>query len=77
MHGRYGTNGDPDQQIVMPPEGRHVYVELKTKTGRLTPRQAHRIDTLRAIGCEVHVAYGALDVKKLLRELDATHNTVT
>ena len=50
-------NGFPDR-LVVSKEGKHVWVELKTEKGRLTPNQIHAIEALRKNKAEVHVVYG-------------------
>jgi hypothetical protein len=48
------TPGWPDRQILLG-KGRHVWVEFKTPTGRLTPLQEAVHRDLRSNGDEVHV----------------------
>lgn len=56
------SRGWPDR-IVLLPEGRVAFVELKTDTGVLSEIQKHRIATLQKLGHEVHVLYGVSDVE--------------
>lgn len=56
------SRGWPDR-IVLLPEGRVAFVELKTDTGVLSEIQKHRIVTLQKLGHEVHVLYGVSDVE--------------
>ena len=48
-----GTRGFPDRLFVR--DGRIVFVEFKTKTGRVSHHQKRRIAELEADGCEVAV----------------------
>ena len=52
-----GCAAVPDR-ICITAEGRVVFVELKTITGRLTPLQEQRIKELRKHHAEVEVVYG-------------------
>ena len=60
-----GNSGVPDRLVVF--RGRApVFVELKTKTGKLTELQEMQIDRLRSLGQDVRVLYGRDDVLKFL-----------
>lgn len=63
-----GHAGVPDR-IVLLPEGRLIFVELKTKTGRLTPLQIETHNKLRDLGFEVRTLYGKDYVEGFLREV--------
>lgn len=52
-----GNDGVPDRIVVFP-EQRPVFVELKTDKGRLTALQEVQIGRLRKLGQEVTVVYG-------------------
>lgn len=63
-----GNVGVPDRIVIMP--GRQViFVELKTKVGRLTPVQKAQIGYLEGLGQDVRVLYGVDDVKSFIDEL--------
>lgn len=63
-----GNVGVPDRIVIMP--GRQViFVELKTKVGRLTPAQKAQIGYLEGLGQDVRVLYGVDDVKSFIDEL--------
>lgn len=60
-----GNSGVPDRLVVF--RGRApIFVELKTKAGRLTELQEVQIDRLRSLGQDVRVLYGKDDVLKFL-----------
>jgi hypothetical protein len=56
------SRGWPDRLVLLP-EGRVAFVELKTDKGVLSEIQKHRIATLQKLGHEVHVLYGVGDVE--------------
>lgn len=60
--------GVPDR-IIITPNGRVVFVELKTETGRLAKIQAWQLDEMRKRGADVRVAKGWPAVKALLEEV--------
>lgn len=63
-----GHAGVPDR-IVLLPGGRLVFVELKTKTGRLTPLQIETHNQIRQLGFEVRTLYGSQYVEGFLEEI--------
>lgn len=65
-----GNNGVPDRIVVLP-YGDVRFVELKTKTGRLSEIQKRQIERLEDCGCKVHVLYGEDDVKDFLEDCEA------
>ena len=60
--------GVPDR-IIITPDGRVVFVELKTETGRLAKIQTWQLDEMRKRGADVRVAKGWPAVKALLEEV--------
>ena len=58
-----GNPGVPDR-IVITPDGRTIYVELKTEVGRLAKRSE-----LEKRGADVRVLFGMDAVKEFLREV--------
>jgi len=52
-----GHAGVPDRLVILP-EGKITFVELKTDSGVLTPLQIETHNQLRALGCEVRTLYG-------------------
>lgn len=60
--------GVPDR-IIITPNGRVVFVELKTETGRLAKIQTWQLDEMRKRGADVRVAKGWPAVKALLEEV--------
>ena len=60
--------GVPDR-IIITPNGRVVFVELKTETGRLAKIQTRQLDEMRKRGADVRVAKGWPAVKALLEEV--------
>lgn len=67
-----GNVGVPDRLIVMP-EGRMFFVELKTDTGKLSKLQGRQIEFLIKMGCEVVVSYGLQGVTDILKVLENEH----
>jgi len=55
LTGARPSAGWPDRVFVVPPDGRHVWIEFKQPSGRVTPLQERRIAQLRAAGADVHV----------------------
>lgn len=69
-----GNPGVPDR-IVLTPDGRSIYVELKTDTGRLAKIQKWQRGEMEKRGADVRVLYGLDEVKEFLREVfgDGVH----
>ena len=65
-----GNSGVPDRVVVLP-DGRVIFVELKTTTGKLSAIQTRQIVRLEQLGCEVRVLYGVEEVKDFLERLKA------
>lgn len=63
-----GNPGVPDR-IVITPNGRTIYVELKTDTGRLAKIQKWQRSEMKKRGADVRVLYGMDAVKDFLREV--------
>ena len=63
-----GNVGVPDRIIIL--SGHVIFVELKTDTGRLSPKQVamHRI--MQSRGADVRVVYGMDEVRQLVRDLE-------
>ena len=59
--------GLPDRLILLP-GGRVLWVELKTKDGKLRPVQESVIRRLRALGQDVRVVYGLREAMDLVEE---------
>ena len=64
-----GNAGVPDRLVVLP-GGKIHFVELKTESGKLSPLQANTCLQLSRLGCEVHVLYGAQEVRDFLHDLE-------
>lgn len=64
-----GTDGVPDRIVILP-DGRVIFVELKTETGRLSPVQEYQINRLRRLKQTACVVYGAEGVREFLRDLE-------
>jgi len=62
-----GLPGVPDR-IVLAPDGRICFVELKTEIGRLANIQKWVIGEMRKRGADVRVVKGPEAVKEFLRE---------
>ena len=63
-----GMRGAPDR-IVITPEGRVIFVELKTVSGRLSKIQERVIRKLRECNADVRTLKGLNDVKRFIREV--------
>ncbi len=61
--------GMPDRLVVLP-NGKHIWVELKTEQGRLSPIQQYRHKQLRELNCLVRVVVGMAGVADFLLEVD-------
>lgn len=70
-----GTPGVPDRLIITA-DGRIIFVELKTETGRLAKIQRYTIGEMRKRGADVRVAWGLDEVKQLLAEIGGGPNGV-
>lgn len=60
--------GVPDR-IVITPDGRTIYVELKTLIGRLAKIQRWQLEELRKRGADVRVLYGMDQVMAFVEEV--------
>lgn len=70
-----GNVGVPDRVVVLP-DGRVEFVELKTEKGRLSKMQKIQIDRLKAFGAVVHILYGRDEVDRYLEEIsNAVHTS--
>lgn len=69
-----GNPGVPDR-IVITPDGRTIYVELKTDIGRLANIQKWQRSEMEKRRVDVRVLYGMNAVKEFLKEVfvDAVH----
>lgn len=63
-----GNPGVPDR-IIITPDGRTIYVELKTEVGRLAKIQRWQRSEMEKRGADVRVLYGMDAVKEFLREV--------
>lgn len=63
-----GNPGVPDR-IIVTSDGRTIYVELKTETGRLAKIQKWQRSELEKRGADVRVLYGMDAVKEFLKEV--------
>lgn len=63
-----GNPGVPDR-IIITPDGRSVYVELKTEVGRLANIQRWQLDEMRKRGADVRVLKGLDQVKEFVGEV--------
>ena len=63
-----GNPGVPDR-IIITPQGRTVYVELKTEYGRLASIQRWQHEQMAARGIEVRIVRGLDQVKALVEEV--------
>ena len=61
-------NGVPDRIVIMP-NGRIAFVELKSSQGRLSVIQEHVLVKLKKMNCEVHIIKSRTGVSKLISSL--------
>ena len=66
-----GNDGVPDRIVILP-EGRIYFVELKTKNGRLSPIQEYQIRCLKMRGIDVVVIKGIDEARRWLSGIQAT-----
>lgn len=66
-----GNNGVPDRIVILPGNA-PVFVELKTKTGKLSAIQQVQIRRLESLGQRVEVIYGEEGLIRYFRELGLT-----
>lgn len=65
-----GNDGVPDRLVVMP-DGKVCFVELKQDTGKLSGLQKTQIGRLTGLGQYVAVLYGADEVRTFLRYMES------
>lgn len=63
-----GNPGVPDR-IVITPDGRTIYVELKTEIGRLSNIQKWQIERMRANGADVRRIKGWEEAQRFAEEV--------
>jgi hypothetical protein len=62
-----GRKGFPDRTVLL--DGEMIFVETKTKGGKLAPWQARYHKQLRALGFQVEVLWTVLQADEFLRVL--------
>lgn len=62
-----GNDGVPDRILIY--NGRVIFVELKTKPGKLSPIQVHQQERLRKAGATVVTTYGFAGSERLRVDL--------
>lgn len=63
-----GNDGVPDR-IVVTPDGRTIYVELKSESGRLSALQTRQLQELRRRSADVRVLKGLEQVRAFVEEV--------
>lgn len=63
-----GNAGVPDRMVILP-DCKPIFVELKTDTGQLTRLQKIQIDRLRRLGQDVRVVKGLSGVAEFFRDI--------
>lgn len=71
-----GNPGVPDR-IVITPDGRTYYLELKTPVGRLAKIQKWQLEEMRKRGADVRVLYGLDQVLAFVEEAFPCSSTRT
>ena len=66
-----GTAGVPDR-IIITPSGKVIFVELKSKTGRLSKIQKYTKEQIKKRGADVREVKGLDEVNQLLNEIGGT-----
>lgn len=64
-----GNAGVPDRIVILP-DGRLYFVELKREDGKLTQNQVRQIRRLTTLGQQVTVCYGRDGVEKFFKGVD-------
>ena len=65
-----GNAGVPDRIVILP-NGRVVFVELKTDKGKLTKLQELQIKKISDLGADVRVLRGIEGVKEFINEIQS------
>lgn len=63
-----GNEGVPDRICILP-DGRIIFVELKTESGKLSEVQKYQIRRLRERGCRVEVIFGMAGAGRFMSEI--------
>ena len=63
-----GNRGVPDR-LVIAPDGRVFFVELKSQNGRLSKLQKFQMSELKARNVDVYVLYSVEHVEEFMREV--------
>lgn len=63
-----GNDGVPDRIVILP-EGRIYFVELKTDKGQLSLIQQYVLKQLNELGCHTRVIYGMTGAKSFVKEV--------
>lgn len=66
-----GTNGIPDRLVILP-NGRNIYIELKAPDGRLSPIQLATHKRLRKLNQEVYTIWNHEQVDRFIEWLICT-----
>lgn len=62
-----GRRGYPDRLIIRP-DGKHIWIELKRPGGRLSDNQKACIDRLVKQKCDVYIGYSAEEVLAIVEQ---------
>ena len=66
---RYGEPGSPDIEVVSPPDGRYIGLEVKRPRGRLSAIQKQYQQRIREVGGVYEKVTSVDDVKKVMEGL--------
>ena len=63
------AKGIPDRLVILPPEGKTIWVELKRESdGKLRALQKHQQRKLRKLGAQVEVLWTKAEVDEFIRK---------
>jgi len=70
-----GNDGVPDRIVVLP-DGRIIFVELKAQAGKLSALQKSQIRRLRGMGADVRIIRGRAEAELFIYQLEGGYDAV-